>query len=114
MSVMNMGKDVKGRDTYALPFCEDNYLTTLAQGVVQTLTVPTEYAWYEAVFFFQPGSTIYVSNGPNLALPGASFAKTYAQGRPTVRRVKGGSILKFICADEAAEMGVSFYGIQHE
>jgi len=109
---MNMGKDVEGHVNYTLPFTNLNYATTLSQGVQQTLTLPTEHVYYDVIFFYQPGTTVFVSDVDSVSLPGGSFALTVSHGKPAGARVKGGAILRFICADTTAIVGVTLYAVQ--
>jgi hypothetical protein len=107
----NMTRDINGYNGFGLMFAGDNYATTLATGVEQTLTVPDNYNNWLAVFSFEPGSTVYISRNATATVPGGSFALTTSQLIPTARQVQGGDVLHFITNDTTAAVGVSFYAL---
>lgn len=110
-----MTKDINGLNGFGLPFADSKVSTTLAEGVVQTLTVPqTGKALYPhvlAVFSFDKGSDIWVGSNETAALPGSSFAAATCELNPSARLVNIGDVLSFITADTSAEVGVTFYAI---
>lgn len=105
-----MVRDASGGVTYGLPFSSGS-CTTLATGVEQTLTVPdVNEKGYLAIFSFEPGSSVWVSDG-TITLPTGSFASTLAQLNPGARQVNKGATLYFKTNDATAQVGVSFYAL---
>jgi hypothetical protein len=112
MTILNLGKDVKGFNTFGLPFCEDKYSVTLPASSAISLTVPAASAKYLAVFSYEAGSNVWVANNATAAVPaGATFAATTSERNPIAREVKGGDVLSVITSDTGVEMGVTFYAL---
>lgn len=107
----NMTRDVNGLNGFGLEFSDDNQKVTLAVGVEQHFTVPSNFAFWLAVFSFEPGSTVWVANNDTAAVPSGSFSSTSSQLNPSARKVRGGDILSFITNNTTAEIGVSLYAI---
>ena len=107
----NMTRDINGYNGFGLQFSDTNFNTTLLAGVGQTLTIPSDNAYYLAVFAFEPGSTVWVADNQTAAVPGGSFASTYSDLNPAARLVEAGDVLSFITADTSIVIGVSLYAI---
>lgn len=113
MSQFALTRDINGVPAYGLNFnSTNNSQFKLAANTAVTLTVPTDYAIYEVVFQFEPGTKVWVSNSSaTINSPSSSTpASTTAHLNPTVREVVQGSTLQFVTSDTSAEVGVSFYG----
>ena len=110
-TLLDMSSDIRGYNAYAPPFATDNWQTTLAAGVAQTVTVPSNFANWIAVFSYEPGSDVFVANNVAAVAPTSSFALVASQFNPAARFVKGGDVLSFITPDTTAYVSVSFYAI---
>jgi hypothetical protein len=103
-------RDINGYNGFGIPFTQDNYKTTLAANVAQTVTVPDEYQSWLAIFSFSPGSDIYVALNTTATVAGASFAQSASQLNPAARYVQAGDTLSFITGDASNPVAeVSFY-----
>ncbi len=108
----NMTRDINGYNGFGLQFTDIAYATSLSANAEQHFTVPElSYELYLAIFSFDPGTRVWVSNGDTAAVPAGSFAATTSELNPTARQVKAGDILSFISPDVSVALGVYFYGI---
>lgn len=109
---LNFGRDVQGYNAYAPAFAIDNYSAALTVGVARSITVPSNYAVWIAVFSYQPGTNVWVADNATAAGPaGSSFASTTSQLNPASRTVLAGDVLSLITTSATADVGVSFYAI---
>ncbi len=92
-------RDINGYNGFGLPFAFDNYQTTLAANVAQTITVPSNFGTWIAIFSFSPGTNVWVANNDTAEIPGASFASSLSQLNPVAREVHAGDVLSFITAE---------------
>jgi len=105
----NMTKDVAGYNGFGVMFAADGYQGILATGVAQTVTVPSNYPNWLAVFSYTPGANIWVGNGTTI-VPVGAFAATTADLNPSARYVTKGQTLTFITSDTTSpQVKVSFY-----
>lgn len=104
-TILLLGKDRNGANTYQIPFTEQSYQWQLAAASTDTLTVPANMT--SALIQIQAGATVYVGLE---AIPASTAAatRTGAQMNPTLRKVTGGDTLHFRAVN-AAEVCVSFY-----
>jgi hypothetical protein len=110
MTMLNLGKDIKGVVTYSLPFSENKVSVTLPTAGAVSLTVPVTATNWEAHFSYEGGSNVWVANNATAAAPaGATFAATTSERNPVARDVKAGDVLSFYTNDTGVEMGVTFY-----
>ncbi len=109
----NMTRDINGYNGFGLKFADDSYQTTLAANVAQTLTVPSNYPNWIAIFVVSPGSNIWIANNDEATVPGGSFLQDSSELNPVARQVKSGDILSFITADATNPyVNVLFYIIE--
>ena len=111
MSNFAMVRDINGYNSFGLPFSEYMYNTTLASGVAQTLTVPSDYPKWIVVFGYEVGATVWVAHNATAAIPSVAFAKIVSEVAPVARSVKAGDTLSFITPDTNAQVGVIFYAL---
>ena len=113
MTFFSMSRDINGYVGFGLPFSNEKYNTILSSGSAQTLTVPSSsnatYQKVLAVFSFEPGSVVWVSNNETAAVPGSSFASATSELNPAARLVNAGDVLSFITDNTTSEVGVTFY-----
>ncbi len=116
----SMIRDINGFNGFGLKFSTQNYSATIATGVEQKLTVPSDSKDYLAVFSIEPGAKVWVSLNSTAAVPvAATFGSTTSVMNPSARYVSGGApgdgvaadILHFITDDATAEVGVTFYAL---
>jgi hypothetical protein len=104
-----MIRDINGYNGFGLIFADDKYNTTLAAGVAQTLTIPSNAAKWLAILAYEPGGTVWVANNATAALPGGSMASATSELNPTARLVKAGDVLSFITSDTTLGIGITLY-----
>lgn len=113
---LEFARDVASFNTFAMPFSDTVFRTTLAAGVAQSLTIPSNpdpiYKKWLAIFSIDPGKRIFIGNGVVSSVPGGSFDESAAPLNPTPRIVKSGDILSFITPDTNAYVTVELYAIQ--
>lgn len=106
----NMTKDVAGYNGFGVKFASDGYSGVLATGVAQSVTVPSNYPNWLAVFSYTPGSNIWVDNVTTAAVPAGAFSATTADLNPSARQVSAGQTLSFKTSDTTSpQVKVSFY-----
>lgn len=106
----NLTKDVAGYNGFGIRFADDGYKGVLAVGVAQSVTVPSNYPNWVAVFSYTPGSNIWVDGTTTAVAPTGAFAATTADLNPSARFVTKGQTLSFITSDTTSpQVKVSFY-----
>ncbi len=106
-----MTRDNTGAVTFGRVPTTAAFSTELADGVAQEFTAPTDFPKYLAIFYFQPGKSVWCSIDGTAEVPGASVAATNSEGNPTSWQVPAGSTISVITNDTTAEVGVSFYAV---
>lgn len=108
----NMTKDVAGYNGFGVDFSLDGFSMVLAANVAQSVTVPSTYPWFLAVFSYTPGSNIWVDGITTAVVPTGAAAATTAKLNPAARRVKAGSTISFKTSDATSpQVGVEFFVI---
>lgn len=112
---LNFGRDVQGMNAYAPYFAKDLYSAELDASTPTTLTVPSNFKTWIAVFTYTSAEDVWVSDGGTAAVPaGATFATTTSVLRPAARLVTAGDVLSFITAASDVNVGVEFYAISSD
>lgn len=107
-----MTRDIGGQNGFGVDFCDDGEATTLTANAAQTVTVPSNYPNWLAIFSISPGSDVWVNKNGTATLPGSSFAPTTSELNPIARRVAAGDTLSLITASTLNPyVKVSFYVI---
>lgn len=114
MTILNLTRDVSGRNTYSRQVPDYKRASTLASGAEQTFTLPTtNEKGYLVIFSYEAGSKVWVGVGSSsVTLPTGSFTDTNGELNPTTYTVEAGAILRFITNDTSAEIGVVAYDVQ--
>lgn len=107
----NMTRDINGYNSFGLVPAYDKQNTILAATVSQDFTVPSNFIDCVAVFYFEPGSSIWVSYNSTPTLPNGGVSDTNCEGNPTVWQVKGGDVISMITNNTTAEVGIKYYGL---
>lgn len=107
---LNFQKDMQGQNSYSPPFSDDGFEANLNSGVEATVTVPSNFQNWTAVFSIQPGSRVWVAKNATATSPSSgSFVANVSELNPTSRFVQKGDVLHFITPDTTAMVGVKFY-----
>lgn len=89
-------KDINGYNGFGILPTYDVYGSSLAAGVAQSVTVPSNYPEWIAIFTYTPGSNIFVNfTGIAAAATGTMGALTSVLN-PTARQVSAGDTISFI------------------
>ena len=110
----SMTRDINGFNGFGLKFADDRHATTLVTGAEQTLTVPTSFSKWIAIFGIEPGADAWISLNTTAALPGATFAASNAELNPVAREVAAGDVLHFITPNADCRISVLFYGLKED
>ncbi len=117
----SMTRDINGYNGFGLKFTDTAYSCTLTANADTTLTIPsisalggsnstTTNPQLIAIFFFDPGTTVWVANNASAAAPaGSTFAATASEANPAARQVQGGDVLHFLSVDIGVDVGVALY-----
>jgi len=113
MTQLNFGRDVQGMNAYAPQTSSNKYSANLVNGGASSITVPSSFQNWIAVFSYQPGVDVWVDfSGATAAIPvGATFAATTSELNPAARYVSGGSVISAITANATADMGIMLYAV---
>ena len=107
---LNLTRDVAGYNAFGLVPSLDSYAGVLAATVAQTITVPSEYPNYLAVFSFTPGANVFVNFVTTAVTPPGAIGANLNELNPAGRKVSKGSTISFITPDAAgAYVSVLFY-----
>lgn len=106
-----MIRDINGYNGFGIPQTNNAVDTLLAQDVEQHTTVPSDYSYYLAIFYYEAGATVFVSNTGTADAAGASFSATDSILNPAAFIVQSGTTLSFITHDISAYVTVSYYSL---
>lgn len=113
-TVLNMVRDASGAVTFGTdPGGANGQNTTLAATVAQAFTVPENplgQKWL-AIFYFEPGSSVWVAHNTTAVLPGGSVAMTSSKGNPTSWRVSAGDTISMISNNTTVEVGIAYQSV---
>lgn len=111
-TLLNLGRDVAGANSYTPTFCDNKFSATLAVGVERTFTVPSNFKVWTCVFSLQPGTVVWVARNATAAVPaGGTFAATTSELNPATRTVYAGDVIHLITSSATADVGVQLYAI---
>ena len=109
MAMLLITRDATGIPAWGLDFTSDAYNVTLAANTEKTITVPSSNTkGYLAVFSYQPGSSVWVSNA-TITLPTGTVAQSVSQLNPGPKNVAAGSTIYLKTSDTSTQVGVALY-----
>lgn len=110
-TLLDFGRDVQGYNSYAPPFAADNFKVTLASGVAQQFTVPSNFKNWIIAFSPQIGTNIWVARNTTATLPSGTITATSSTQNPGARQALGGDTVSMITNSTTSDVGVSLYAI---
>jgi hypothetical protein len=100
----SMSRDINGYNGFGILPTYDVYNGLLAAGVAQSVTVPSTYPNWIAIFTFTPGASVWVSVNGTAAAPSGAFASSTSTLNPAGRQLKAGDVLSIITADTTSPL----------
>lgn len=112
--ILNFGRDAQGLNAFAPKTAGNKWSATITTGSATSITVPSNYATWIAVFSFQPGTSVWVDlTGATATIPvGATFATTTSELNPAARTILAGGKISVITGNTSADVGVALYAVQ--
>lgn len=108
----NMTRDINGYNGFGLQFADDKYSVTLAANTAATVTIPSNFQNWLAIFCIEPGSTVWIANNHTAAVPaGNTLVATNSELNVPAKQVQGGDVLSLITADTTADVGILLYAL---
>ncbi len=95
----NMTRDIAGYNGFGLIPSDDDFGCSLAMGAAQSITVPSKYDYYIAIFSYTPGSNIWVNFSTTATVPSATMSAITSELNPAGRLVRGGTSISVITND---------------
>lgn len=113
-TLFSLIRDINGYNGFGLMFADNKYSVTLAATTVATLTIPSTYQNWIAIFSFEPGTNIWVANNATAAIPaGNTIAASTSDLNPVGRFVQGADVLSLITASTTADVGILLYALSN-
>jgi len=97
---LNLTKDIAGYNGFGLAPTTDIKRTTLTANAAQSVTVPSNYQNWLAIFSYTPGASVWVRfDGSAATLPTGTFASAASVLNPAGRAVVAGQTISVITDD---------------
>lgn len=93
---MSMTRDIAGYNGFGLLPTYDVYGCSLTANVAQSITVPSTYENWIAIFTYTPGSNIFVSFTTTAAVYNGTMGARTSVLNPAGRQVKAGDTISVI------------------
>jgi len=94
-----MTRDIGGFNGFGIMPTYDVQTGLLAVATEQSITVPSTYSNWIAIFSYTPGSTVWVSFTGTALAPTGAFSSSSSVLNPAARAVSAGDTISFITAD---------------
>lgn len=99
-----MTRDINGYNGFGIPFSTDSKSAVLSASTAQSITVPSNFSDWIAIFSYTPGASVWVDAATTAAAPTGAFAATTSELNPAARAVKAGDVISFITEDTNSPM----------
>ena len=95
-----MIRDLSGTNGFGISPTYDVKASSWAVNTAQSITVPSNYKNWIAIFSYSPGANVWVRfDGGTAAVASGSFASVSSVLNPAGRAVSAGQVISFITAD---------------
>lgn len=94
-----MTRDINSYNGFGLLPTQDVQAGVLVANVLQSITVPSNYQNWIAIFSFSPGASCWVSFNDTAAVPVGGPVSSVSVLNPSARQVKAGDTITIISAD---------------
>jgi len=109
----NLTKDVAGYNGFGLITTDQKTGVLLATGVAQSVTVPTGYPRFAAIFSYTPGANVFVDNITTAAAFTGTIGAVTSELNPSCRLFQPGETISLFTPDAAgAYVGIIWYVAQ--
>lgn len=96
---LSLTRDINGYNAFGIFPTYDIFAGSLAANVAQTITVPSNFQYWLAIFTFSPGSNIWVNFTTTATVPGSTISANTNVLNPAGRQVMEGTTISFITSD---------------
>jgi hypothetical protein len=96
---LSLTRDINGYNAFGVFPTYDIFAGSLAANTAQSITVPSNFQWWLAIFTFTPGANIWVDFSGSATVPTSTLGAFTAVLNPAGRQVYQGSTISFITAD---------------
>jgi hypothetical protein len=96
---LSLTRDINGYNAFGVFPTYDIFAGSLAANAAQTITVPSNFQWWLAIFTFTPGSNVWVDFSGTATVPTTTIGAFTAVLNPAGRQVLQGSTISFITSD---------------
>lgn len=104
-------RDINGYNGFGLIPATDKSSMTLVSNVASSVTVPTNFDNWLAIFGYTPGAEVWVAYNDDAELPTGGPAFTTSEILPSARNLQGGDVINLITSGTAINVGITFYAI---
>jgi len=91
-----MSRDISGTNGFGIMPTYDIQTGLLAVGVAQSVTVPSTYSNWIAIFSYTPGASVWVSFTDTAVAPASVFSSSASVLNPAARAVNAGDVISLI------------------
>ncbi len=112
-TLLDFGNDQRGYNAYAPATADDKWNASITNGSETSITIPSNYKVWIAVFSYQPGANVWVDlTGATAAIPAsASLTACTSELNPAARTVYAGGKISIITDNTSADVGVVLYAV---
>lgn len=108
-----MIRDINGYNGFGLMFTNFRYSVQLTASTGATLTIPSTYSHYIAIFAIEPGNDLFIANNLTAEVPASgTISATTSEYNPIARQVNAADVLSLISPNTTCYVGITLYAIQ--
>jgi len=111
MTILNLTRDSSGKATFIRRPSVQMFAGSLVTADEQTLTVPSDYHTYNAIFSYSPGASVWVAINNTATFPATTMTSINSEQNPVAYELKAGDVIHFVTPDTGDLVGVALYAI---